>query len=77
MAQNSSERTELFDIKTKWLISFNTSKGEVKFDGMGDTIFSVGKDGKGIGSGDGFVGPQGEYYPGHPTVEQLKILYGK
>ena len=28
-------------------------------------------------SGDGFVGPQGEYYPGHPTVEQLKILYGK
>ena len=27
-------------------------------------------------SGDGFIGPQGEYYPGHPTVEQLKVLYG-
>ena len=28
-------------------------------------------------SGNGFTGPQGEYYPGHPTVEQLKVLYGK
>ncbi|MFA6142626.1 MAG: DUF6515 family protein [Candidatus Omnitrophota bacterium] len=28
-------------------------------------------------SGNGFVGPQGEYYPNNPTVEQLKILYGK
>lgn len=28
-------------------------------------------------SGKGFVGPQGEFYFGHPTVEQLKILYGK
>ncbi|HNX80558.1 MAG TPA: hypothetical protein PKL77_00230 [Candidatus Omnitrophota bacterium] len=27
--------------------------------------------------GDGYVGPQGEYYSGHPTVEQLKVLYGK
>ena len=26
---------------------------------------------------DGYVGPQGEYYPGRPTVEQLKVLYGK
>jgi len=26
--------------------------------------------------GDGYIGPQGEYYPGHPTVEQLKVLYG-
>jgi len=26
---------------------------------------------------DGYVGPQGEFYPGHPTVEQLKVLYGK
>ncbi|MFH0827065.1 MAG: DUF6515 family protein [Candidatus Omnitrophota bacterium] len=26
--------------------------------------------------GDGYLGPQGEYYPGHPTVEQLKVLYG-
>jgi len=26
---------------------------------------------------DGYVGPQGEYYPGHPSVEQLKVLYGK
>ena len=27
--------------------------------------------------GDGYTGPQGEYYSGHPTVEQLRILYGK
>ncbi|MBU1727531.1 MAG: hypothetical protein KJ880_07865 [Candidatus Omnitrophica bacterium] len=25
----------------------------------------------------GYMGPQGEYYPVHPTVEQLKALYGK
>lgn len=28
-------------------------------------------------AGDGYVGPQGEYYSGNPTVEQLKVLYGK
>lgn len=26
---------------------------------------------------NGYVGPQGEYYPGNPTVEQLRVLYGK
>ena len=26
---------------------------------------------------NGYVGPQGEYYPDNPTVEQLKALYGK
>jgi hypothetical protein len=25
----------------------------------------------------GYVGPQGEYYPGNPTVDQLRVLYGK
>jgi len=25
----------------------------------------------------GYIGPQGEYYEGHPTVEQLRLLYGK
>ena len=25
----------------------------------------------------GYIGPQGEYYEGHPTVDQLKVLYGK
>ncbi|HUI91021.1 MAG TPA: DUF6515 family protein [Chitinivibrionales bacterium] len=25
---------------------------------------------------DGYVGPQGEFYDGHPTVDQLKALYG-
>jgi len=25
---------------------------------------------------NGYVGPQGEYYPEHPTIEQLKVLYG-
>lgn len=25
----------------------------------------------------GYIGPQGEYYEGHPTVEQLRVLYGK
>ncbi len=28
-------------------------------------------------SGGGYLGPQGEYYPSHPTVEQLAVLYGK
>ena len=26
---------------------------------------------------NGYLGPQGEYYPGNPTVEQLRVLYGK
>ncbi len=25
---------------------------------------------------NGFIGPQGEYYPDRPTVEQLRVLYG-
>jgi len=28
-------------------------------------------------SGAGYVGPQGEYYSDNPTVEQLRVLYGK
>jgi hypothetical protein len=28
-------------------------------------------------SGNGFTGPQGEFYPEFPTVSQLKIIYGK
>jgi len=28
-------------------------------------------------SGTGYIGPQGEYYPEHPTVAQLVTLYGK
>lgn len=28
-------------------------------------------------SGGGYVGPQGEFYPANPTVEQLRVLYGK
>jgi hypothetical protein len=27
-------------------------------------------------SGNGFVGPQGEYYPDFPSVEQLRTMYG-
>lgn len=27
--------------------------------------------------GSGFVGPQGEYYPEFPRVEQLKVMYAK
>jgi hypothetical protein len=26
---------------------------------------------------NGYVGPQGEYYANHPTVEQLRVLYGR
>ncbi|MFH1398360.1 MAG: DUF6515 family protein [Candidatus Omnitrophota bacterium] len=26
---------------------------------------------------NGYVGPQGEYYPEHPSVEQLRALYGR
>ena len=25
----------------------------------------------------GYLGPQGEYYEGHPSVKQLRVLYGK
>ncbi len=25
----------------------------------------------------GYLGPQGEYYEGHPSVEQLRVLYGR
>jgi len=28
-------------------------------------------------SGNGFVGPQGEFYPQFPTVEQLRVMYNK
>jgi hypothetical protein len=28
-------------------------------------------------SGNGFVGPQGEFYPEFPKVSQLKVMYGK
>jgi len=28
-------------------------------------------------SGNGFIGPQGEFYPEFPTVVQLKVIYGK
>jgi len=28
-------------------------------------------------SGNGFIGPQGEFYPEFPNVSQLKVLYGK
>jgi len=27
--------------------------------------------------GDGYIGPQGEFYRGNPTVEQLRVLYGR
>jgi hypothetical protein len=26
---------------------------------------------------NGYIGPQGEYYEGNPTIAQLKVLYGK
>jgi hypothetical protein len=28
-------------------------------------------------SGNGFTGPQGEFYPAFPKVSQLRIMYGK
>jgi hypothetical protein len=27
-------------------------------------------------SGNGYIGPQGEYYPNYPLVEQLRAMYG-
>ncbi len=30
-----------------------------------------------VRSGNGYVGPQGEYYPGSPSIEQLRVLYGR
>jgi hypothetical protein len=28
-------------------------------------------------SGNGFIGPQGEYYPEFPRIDQLKVMYAK
>ena len=28
-------------------------------------------------SGNGFIGPQGEFYPEFPKVSQLEVIYGK
>jgi hypothetical protein len=25
---------------------------------------------------NGYIGPEGEFYAGHPTIEQLTVLYG-
>lgn len=30
-----------------------------------------------VKQGNGYIGPQGEYYSGNPTVDQLKVLYGR
>ena len=30
-----------------------------------------------IKTNNGYIGPQGEFYPGNPTVDKLKVLYGK
>lgn len=30
-----------------------------------------------VKTANGYLGPQGEFYAGHPTVAQLKGLYGK
>jgi hypothetical protein len=30
-----------------------------------------------VKSGNGYVGPQGEFYPGSPSVDQLRVIYGK
>jgi len=30
-----------------------------------------------IKHGNGYIGPQGEFYAGHPTVDQLSALYGE
>ena len=29
-----------------------------------------------VKSKDGYKGPQGEFYPDHPTVDELRVLYG-
>ena len=30
-----------------------------------------------VKSNNGYIGPQGEYYPGNPTIDDLRVLYGK
>ena len=30
-----------------------------------------------VKSGNGYVGPQGEFYSSHPSIKQLRVLYGK
>jgi hypothetical protein len=30
-----------------------------------------------VKSNNGYIGPQGEFYPGHPSIDQLRVIYGK
>jgi hypothetical protein len=60
-AQPSSQ--ELAKLKEKTTINIPNSHG-----GFTPVILKKYK--------NGYIGPQGEFYPGKPTVKQLKVLYG-
>jgi hypothetical protein len=65
-------------------VSATTKKSDKLNDEMGDTVVvNVPNEHGGytgvklVRSDKGYIGPQGEYYPNHPTVNELKVLYGK
>jgi hypothetical protein len=59
-----SEKSPVNNIEDSFTVNIPNSKG-------GYTPVTLKR------SGNGFIGPQGEYYPEFPKVEQLKTLYAK
>ena len=56
--------------ETKETSGGNVTVNVPNSDGSYTTVTLTKKEG-------GYVGPQGEFYPGNPTVDQLKVLYAK
>ncbi len=63
------ERTVVL-AENRVLASGNVTINVPNVNGSYTSIMLVKKD-------NGYIGPQGEYYPEHPTIEQLKALYGR
>ncbi len=58
-------------VKTEYRSQIDTYEIHIPNDNGSYTLVTLKKAEK------GFIGPQGEFYPEHPTVEQLKAMYGK
>ena len=63
--------------------TITTSTARVRYSTTGDTMVVYVPNTNGSYTkvalqkiADGYIGPQGEYYPEHPTVAQLRVLNG-
>lgn len=61
--EQSSEKTDKNDIEEDFVVNIPNSDGSF-------TPVKLKK------HKNGYIGPQGEYYPDRPTVKQLQVLYG-